>query len=458
VLAGRARRRTAAMARGASRVIAETLPLPLARAVSSYTGIVRTLEESLHLPTEPPLHRVACEVSRGSALLGTDLHHLSGIGGAGFTRANAASAAVGEALERYSASYVPWERIVVATAAELGDEAVAPERFALFADAQYEQPGFACCRFTEHTRVAWIDGRRGADGAPAWLPAELVLLGDVVVDGCNRIGYATSNGTACAPTRDQAVERGLCELLERDAFMIVWANRLSLPRLDWSQDERILDLERRYFAATGLAYAVLDLSVFHELPSFLAVARARPGVPGALGVGAGTDASVERAWWKALSEAFAARAAGVKLALLEPERALGSRGAGVLSFEDHIRYYEDHSRATGAAFLDTSPARVPVASVPALEGETTADRVVALCGRVARAESDAYVVDVTSPDVAELGLIVTKAVAPELCALDVPHAARFLGGRRLSATAVDLGFRAEPLTLDELNPEPHPFP
>jgi ribosomal protein S12 methylthiotransferase accessory factor len=240
--------------------------------------------------------------------------------------------------------------------------------------------------------------------------------------------------------------------------MIVWANRLSLPRLDWSRQASIVELDRRYFAPTGLAYTVVDLSIVHELPSFLAVARARPGVPGALGVGAGTDANVERAWWKALSEAFAARAAGVKLALLEPGRALGARGAGVVSFEDHIRYYEDHDRASAAAFLDACPARVPVASVPTLEGETTADRISALCDRIARAGSDAFAVDVTSPDVAELGLTVTKTVAPELCALDVPHAARFLGGRRLYETPVDLGLRAEPLTLDELNPEPHPFP
>jgi ribosomal protein S12 methylthiotransferase accessory factor len=148
----------------------------------------------------------------------------------------------------------------------------------------------------------------------------------------------------------------------------------------------------------------------------------------------------------------------VKLALLDPDRTFGPLGADVVSFEDHIRYYEDHGRATVAAFLDASLAHVPVERVPALDGVTTADRIVELCDRVERAGSDAYAVDVTSPDVADLGLTVTKAVAPELCALDVPHAARFLGGRRLYETPVDLGLRDAPLALDELNPEPHPFP
>jgi ribosomal protein S12 methylthiotransferase accessory factor len=328
----------------------------------------------------------------------------------------------------------------------------------LFAECQYERDGFPCARFSGSTRVAWIDARRVSDGAAAWVPAQLVLLGETLVDGCTRIGYATSNGTACGASHAEAVERGLYELLERDAFMIVWANRLSLPLLDWSGDERLAAVDRRVFATTGLRYGVIDLSVVHELPSFLGVVRARAGVSGALGVGAGTAANVERAWWKALSEAFASRAASVKLALLDGDTVYGACGEGVVDFEDHIRYYEDHGRAAGAAFLDSSDARSPVERVPKLEGTTAEERVSALSDRVARAGSEAYAVDVTSPDVQELGLVVAKVLAPELCALDVPHAARFLGGHRLYAAAAELGLRARPLLPDEINPEPHPFP
>jgi ribosomal protein S12 methylthiotransferase accessory factor len=86
------------------------------------------------------------------------------------------------------------------------------------------------------------------------------------------------------------------------------------------------------------------------------------------------------------------------------------------------------------------------------------DPLTALCGRITAAGSSAYAVDVTSPDVAALGLVVTKVVAPELCALDVVHGARFLGARRLYETPVRLGLRATPLTEGELNSYPHPFP
>jgi ribosomal protein S12 methylthiotransferase accessory factor len=430
----------------------EALSPPLRRAVSSYTGIVRALDECLASSTEPRLFRATCDVHGGAELLGSPLAHCSGIGGAGITRAAAAAAAVGEALERYSATFVPRERLVVGTARELGHAAVAPERFALFSPRQLAAPGFPFRPFTSETRVAWVEGHRLPDGETAWVPAELVYLGDAGM-GERPIGYSTSSGTACGETVEQTLVRGLFELLERDAFMITWAARVSLPLVDWRESPSLVELDRHYFAATGLEYAAVDLSCFHGVPSVLGVVRAPQGCSGALGVGAGSAAHIEDAWFKALAEAFAARAAGAKLVLLDP-REYGPAGEGVASFEDHIRYYADHGRAGAAAFLDASAVRAPAHGVRSITG----DVVAALSRRVADAGSTAYSVDVTSPDVAELGLVVTKVIAPELCALDVAHGARFLGGRRLYDAAASLGLCAAALAEHDVNPDPHPFP
>ncbi|HZO98275.1 MAG TPA: YcaO-like family protein [Gaiellaceae bacterium] len=431
-------------------MIAATLSPRLRRAVSAYAGIVGSLEECLAPAGEPALFRAACDVARSDALLGAPIPHVAGVGGAGATRAEAAAAAVGEALERYSLSFVPRERLVVATAAELGAGAVDPERFALFSERQHAAPGFPFRPFTRAARVAWVQGRALPGGEPAWLPAELVYLADARVEEAP-IAYATSSGAACGERVEETLVRGLCELLERDAFMVAWSARLSLPRLDPRARADLAAIDDRFFARTGLAYAAVDLSPFHALPSVLGVVRAPAGCPGALGVGAGTAPTLARAFFKALAEAFASRAAGAKLALLEPKR-YGPLGEGVASFEDHIRFYADHARAAPAAFLDAGPAtRTPPEE---LRGEP----VAALCARVAAAGASAYAVDATSPDVAELGLVVTKVVAPELCALDVAHAARFLGGRRLRTAAAELGLAPGPLAEADLNPYPHPFP
>jgi ribosomal protein S12 methylthiotransferase accessory factor len=332
---------------------------------------------------------------------------------------------------------------LIATARELGDSAVAPERFALFSERQLASPGFPFRRFTPDSRIAWVEGQALPGGRSAFLPAELVYLGAAA--GCAPIAYSTSSGLACDRSELAATVKGAFELIERDAFMLVWSNRLSLPLLEWGED---------VFDRTGLDYAAVNLSPVHDVPCVLGVVRAPAGVPGALGVGAAAASTVERAAWKALAEAFSARAAGVKLTLLDPDA--GDRP--VVTFEDHIRRYADHRHAPCAAFLASSSERAPLESVPPLEGDGPKQWLTALCRRIEAAGSRAYAVDVTAPDVAELGLSVIRVLAPELCALDTADELRFLGGRRLYEAAAALGLRPGPLGEDDVNPDPHPFP
>lgn len=421
----------------------------LEAAVSRYVGLVPRVERVLAATADAPVPTCICTLASDRRVVGTGLEHVGVTGGGGRSPGAAAAAAVGEAVERYAATWIPADRLVYATAAELGGDAVSPERFALFAEQQYGEPAFPFVRFDGRTRVPWVCGRALRDGRPAWLPAELVFLGDL--GNSSRIGYATSNGMACAADPATATLRGLYELVERDAFMLVWRNRLSLPLLDWRGHRKLRELDDRYFAATGMDYAAVDLSRIHGVPSVLGVVRARRG-PGALGVGAGTSATVGAAWWKALSEAFSTHAAARRIAALEPGIPVPD---AVNSFHDHIRYHASSEGARTAAFLDASDERVDVRDVPRLaEG----GEVEALLDRVERAGSSAYAVDVTSPDVRRLGLHVVKTLAPELCSLDVSHRARFLGGTRILSAAAELGLAPRALRLDELNPDPHPFP
>jgi ribosomal protein S12 methylthiotransferase accessory factor len=403
---------------------------------------------------EPRLVRVSCETGRGEELIGATLGSTAGMGGAGLSRAAALGAAIGEAVERYSACYVPHECLVEASAAELGAAALEPGSFALFHASQFRQPGFPFVPFTADTKLRWTSGTDLTTGLPVWVPADLVYLSAPSGDG-SRIAHATSNGLACAETVTAATERGLLELLERDAFMLTWSNRLSLPHLDWAGDPGLEALDARFFAPPALDYVALDLSAFHSLPTVLGVVRA-PGSGGALGVGAAAATTIERAWWKALSEAFASRAAGRRLAQVRPDRTLAADGSNIVSFEDHIQFYSDDENSTRADFLTASDATRPtfeVASVPGGRG-----LVAELVSRIARAGSRAVAVDVTAPDVREAGLSVVKTVAPGLCALDVAHRARFLGGPRLRDASKRAMLTERSFDLDDLNPDPHPFP
>jgi ribosomal protein S12 methylthiotransferase accessory factor len=421
--------------------------------VSPYVGIVRSVGEFAAGPDDARLVKVGCRIAEVAPLVGIDVDYRAG--GTAPSRVTALAATLGEVAERYSASSPPADAGAIATAAELGARAVDPERFALFSDEQYERAGFPFQRFTRDTPVRWVEGLAIPSGAPARLPRQLVHLAWRPEPGSGEvpIAYSTSSGAACACTFEEAVLRGLFEVLERDAFLVVWTNRLSLPRLAWRHDDTFAALDRRYFRPSGLAYEAVDLSLFFDVPTVLGIVRDDRTPGAALGVGAAAAPCIEEAWLRALAEAFSVRT-WARLTRDGHEET----SVRIETFDDHIRFYGSQERAHLTRFLDSSPEWRDVRDVPSVEGGDVTTLIGALSTRLERRGASAYAVDLTSADVRDAGLFVAKVVAPELCSLDVPHDARFLGGRRLYEAAFELGLRAAPLAREDVNPYPHPFP
>ncbi|MDX6448807.1 MAG: ribosomal protein methylthiotransferase accessory factor [Gaiellaceae bacterium] len=437
-----------------------SLPESLARLrtlVSPYWGLVRGHSELSGGPDDARLVRVGCLLADLEPLIGftTDFR----AGGCAPGRDEALAAALGEVAERYSASWLP-EGLPLATARELGPPAVDPARFVLFHPRQYARARFPFKAFTADTRVRWVPAVALPSNEPAYLPAQLVYLRWRSPEdaGEEPIAYSTSNGTACGATFEEAVLSGLLELIERDAFMLTWYGRLSLPRLDWSSAPELVAFDDRYFRASGLAYSAIDLSCFHDVPTVVGIVRGTTADGAPLAVGAAAASTVGAAWQDALGEAFAVRAWARAMSHEGRVRRFADDFSDLDGFDDHIRFYANPEHATHAAFLDASLEERAMGEVLPLEGEDVTSQIEALCRRLAARGVTAYAVDVTAPDIADAGLRVAKVVAPELQPLDVAYDARYLGGARLYRAAFELGLRGEPATFDDVNPYPHPFP
>jgi ribosomal protein S12 methylthiotransferase accessory factor len=445
-----------AVAERARTPVAESLRR-LESLVSPYTGLIGTADDILSGPDDIRAFTVSCESADGTGVLG---HPVSRFGGGSSAERDAARvAALGEAVERYSAACLPPATdVVVATADELGPAAVDPERFALFRDDQYRRADFPFQRFTRSTRISWLPGTSLLSGEPAFLPAQVVLLRRPPTTDEPRICHATSNGLACHGTLEEATLSGLFEVVERDAFMLTWTNRLSFPRLTWRSSPRLLELERRYLHPTGLRYAAIDLSAFWRVPTVMGVVRATFPEGAALGVGASAARTIEDAVWKALDEAAHVRTWARSLLFLQANRVFEPDFSDVRDFDDHVRCYAEPAHARHGAFLDASSETRDIRDIAPVAAANVSETIAAIVERLAARGVSAYVVDVTAPDVRAAGLRVAKVVGPELCPLDVDHRARLLGGRRLYRAAYELGVRERPTSPDELNPFPHPFP
>jgi len=422
--------------------------------VSPLTGIVSGVHERLAAPGEDRLVGIACGIADGRPTVGEQL--VDHTGSEHCRRDEAEAAAIGEALERYAASFVPSD-LVTASAADL-PTAVDPEELALFHETQFEDFSFPFRPFRSDTVVSWVEGFAVPSGEPAHLPAQLVFMyAGRRGEAEERIAYTTSSGLACAPTLEEAVLAGLLEQVERDAVMLTWYDRLSLPLLDWSSDPELVRLDARYFAPSGLRYAAVDMSVFLGIPTVLGVVHGPPGALGALGVGAASAETVGAAWRKALGEAFTVQR-WVRDRAVENPTELDRAAADICTFEGHTVFYAHPKRAARAAFLDASEQRRDTREVAPLEGEDVRARIEFVCARLRRHGISAYAVDVTTPDVRSMGFRVARVLTPGLCQLDVVERARFLGSRRLYHAAHDCGLLPRPLAVADLNSDPHPFP
>ena len=433
--------------------LAEALPR-LEAALSPLVGIATGAVSTTYTTDESSLPNCACELASSRRTLGAPTVVFGS--GAHPDPRRARAAAIGEAVERYSGVFVPFERLRRTTARALGDAAVHPSRFALFHPSQFGIQRFPLVPFTDDTQTTFVEGVDLADGSTAFLPAELVYLRRPA-SRLAPIGYATSSGLACGPSLAEAILGALLEVVERDAVMLAWKCRLSLPLLDWSEDD----------GADGARQTLLRAHR-RSLPSGrcellprrsdrdLRAARSgglRRGALGRRGLGCARRGSVAEGDRRELRCLPVASAAGShrRAAADRPRRHRVVRRPHALLRIRGARGARRLPRRLGGTTPDERRSR------PA-RGRRRARRSTRSCRGSAGRGLSAYAVDVTSPDVRDLGLSVARVIAPELCALDVSHRARFLGGSRLLTAAHEIGLARSPLDVADLNPLPHPFP
>ena len=425
-------------------------------AVSALTGLVTYLTEVELRPGDPEIFVVAAQAADLSVLDPRNTTTANG-SGAGLTWDDAAGAAVGECLERYAASTLG-DEIIVGSHRSLrrrGCSAPDPAAWALFDDSQSLQAVYPM--FTKDVPIAWTRGRSLATGADTWLPACLIYMVPSSVftdDGVAVLGPAISTGCACASTWTEATLKGLCEIVERDAFMIVWRNRLAVCEVEIDEGSSLHQLFADRFARPGLEYHLWQTTLDLELPSFfgLLIDRRDGGARSVVGGAAHPDK--DRAASKTLLE------------LVQGLNWLDYLGRGtrderelldVRTFQDRAMLYGSRSLIGAFDFLRTSAPRVPFSELDGWteRGADAIDRLVELC---ARRVHDPAVIDLTTPDVQELGYVVTRAVVPGLETMEGDHRLQMLGGRRWRDVPVELGLAQRRLEIADVNPLPHPYP
>ena len=425
--------------------------------VDARTGIIQYVGEQPRRPEFPDIFQYAAQTCETKAFLP---HSAFGrTGGCALSRPVALAKAVGEAVERYSAAIYDDALLPLCSYRDAFFDCVPPQEWALNSPAQYVEPGFQWVPFTEDTPVRWVVARDLADGKSVSVPAAMVYVPFFFDPGSGEpaICQPISTGLACHCSFAEAVVGGLCEVVERDAFMITWQARLARRRIDPATlSPANAELVARLSTA-GTAINLFDLTMDNGIPAVMVVQTHKsPEMPGiAFACSAALDA--EEAVCKALEEATHTARWMFYIKQRQGRLDPGENFSNVDEQERHLQFWASHDNRRLADFIFANSEVVSFNELPNLgTGDPKRDYDL-LIDRVQTTGHRVLAVDITPPDVADTGLYVVRVLVPGYHPLIMGYRIRATGGRRLWAIPQKIGFpRLNPAVGD--NPLPHPFP
>jgi ribosomal protein S12 methylthiotransferase accessory factor len=441
-------------------VITKTRPPRTRRSIlDDEFGLVRWVAEVPQSPDDPKIFNYAVKMASTGEYL--PLICFSNNGGAGLTREHAYRAALGEAVERYCSSVFFKEDLLLGTYASVSKEsrAIKPGELSLFHPSQRGELRYSW--FTEETKLCWTAGYSLTKRERVLVPASLVYVpyyGFYHDDqGEESIGPGISTGQASGYSDAEALLSGLYEVIERDAFSILWLNRMSVPKIDIASDAKLGAIYREHFARKNLECVLYDMTSDIRVPSILCMMIDHSADPPMICTGGATHWSPQRAGVKALVEAAQTLQWARYLGEREEPFVIASDYNNIDDFEKHVYLYGYGNRLGAVEFLRRTTQTVPLSALPGAAFVSPARELRAACRAVEEKGYEVLAVDLTSVDVAECGYRALKVMVPQMQHLEGDHSHRFLACKRIYEVPALLGYPAK-VHPDELNPDPHPYP
>lgn len=419
--------------------------------LSKKFGIVREIIEYLPEADDPRIYIVA-GISCKSDYLGANECNRSN-SAAGFTYEHACNAAVSECVERYCSAF--YNDIIFGSynALKQNNNIIEPEKFAFYLEEQYKQKKFPFDRFDRDTYIGWTLGYNFTTNRDVLVPAASVYLPYKPQENEARIWNCVSTGLSCATSYEEAVLKGIYEVLERDAFSMTWLHKISFPRIMFCDDEEIGLLYKKYFEVENCDYYLMELNNGFNIPTVLGVFDDRKG--GAL-VAASTRANKREAVKKTLLELSQGRIAWKKDFVEGHDITIEEGYRNIKELEQHVMLYSNKEMKKHLKFAYETDEVTDFSDTKTFSN--IKEELSYVLQQITKQGYDVIAVDLTTEDVRELDFRVVRVLIPGMTELTVDHEYPCIGGRRLYEVPYKLGLKKEIAKVEDLNKVPHPFP
>jgi ribosomal protein S12 methylthiotransferase accessory factor len=425
--------------------------------IDQRVGIIRSVWEFPREVGAPNLFHYYAEACNTNAF--THHRNFATTGGVSTDRGVAMAKAIGEAIERYCSAIYDTEDFPLVSYENAPFRCVPPSVFALYGSEQYADTGFPYVPFDNTTPIRWSPAKDAETGQVWHVPAVMVYMPYLFDErhGEKPIAQSMSTGLACHCSFEEAAISAICEVIERDAITITWQAKLGMPQIRIDSLSRTnRDLVAR-FEVTGSSVTLLNLAMDHGIPTILSVLRSNVSTAPALVFAASSSLSPEQAVGKSLEELAHTRRLAQQIKTALPAFLSTPGFENVKTQDDHVHVYCDRANVPLAEFIFASNERMEFNDLVNLATEDAKKNLEELTRKIRAVNRSVLLMDVTTPDVCELGLSVIRAIVPGFHPLFIGHRRRAIGGSRLWEVPQRLGYVGITRELGD-NPAPHPFP
>ncbi|WP_066072473.1 TOMM precursor leader peptide-binding protein [Neobacillus soli] len=371
--------------------------------------------------------------------------------------------AILEGLERYCGIEPRGKRTVVRDSYHnLKQNALNPARVGLHEKEQYSTPHFPFKPFDPDDPMNWVWGYSFLQERPILVPELLAYYSLGYGEG---IVYETSNGCALGGSLEEAIFHAIMEVVERDSFLLTWYAKLPLPRLDLSStnDKELQLMVDRMREVAGYDLHFFNSTMENKIPSVWAVAKNRRSKGVNLICAAGANPDPVRAVKSAIYELAGMMVHDEKLeANQQKYEHMLQNPYEVRTMEDHGLLYGLREAEERLNFLldDQRPLRTFAEEFKEPPKNTDLkEDLQDILQKFRRLDLEVIVVDQTTPITKRNGLFCVKVLIPGMLPMTFGHhLTRVKGLERVLSVPMKLGFMKQPLSYEQLNPYPHPFP
>ena len=440
--------------------IESTGSVPYASILNSESGLVKDYFNLPPYNDEPKLFHLTAELNlteptRSFETTSSVDDPLGVVGGSSLDKERALGKVAGEAVERYCllpgevpSEYRAFNSLSSHFAMDpnsiaAGTGRVTPDRHAL--------------------EIEWISGLTLKPARVCLIPSQLVFVPHIFRDDEVIIRPPISTGAASGITLEDALYRGLCEVIERDAFMVSWLRQLRLKKLipttnlNRNSEAVIFQLTMEASLRYQLIPEFFLLPNDVELFTVLCALKDVTGVGPAVTIGAKTSCDLSNALLGSLEEAHQMRP--WMRNLLEEESTDAKPNASLpRTIRERARFWLAHEQAQYLfSWLSQCQDEIEADTLPFIRSDVS---LVELVDAIQAQGATVYAVDLSS----KLGMLSTsgvfmkavKVIVPEYQPLYLTEELQDYAWQRLDSAENRLNVEAL-LSASQTSPVPHPF-